>query len=71
MWVLVMLVCPSIAAPTCSLMAYNASFFEESALCLAEGSQKQSELAERGLASAAYCFDITVIGNNEHKSPNL
>lgn len=71
MWVLVMLVCPSIAAPSCSLMSYTGSFFEDSTLCLAEGHVKQSELAEKGLASAAYCFDITVIGNDEHKSPNL
>ena len=71
MWVLVMLVCPSIAAPTCSLMAYNGSMFEDSATCLVEGKIKQSELAERSLASAAYCFDITEIGNSKHKEPNL
>jgi hypothetical protein len=71
MWVLVILVCPSIAAPSCNLMAYNGSFFEDSTLCLAEGAKKQSELAANGLASAAYCFDITEIGNNKQEKPNL
>lgn len=71
MWVLVMLVCPSIAAPSCNLMAYNGSMFEDSTLCLMEGKVKQTELAARGLASAAYCFDITLIGNNPEEKPNL
>jgi hypothetical protein len=71
MWVLVMLVCTSIAAPSCSLHLYNASFFEDSVPCLAEGASMQATLAEKGLASAAYCFDITEIGKSEAETPNL
>ena len=66
-----MMVCPSIAAPSCSLHIYNPSFFEDSVPCLAEGASMQATLAESGLASAAYCFDITEIGKSEAKDPNL
>jgi hypothetical protein len=71
MWILVMMVCSSIAAPSCHLHMYNASFFEDSVPCLAEGASMQATLAESGLASAAYCFDITEIGKSEAKDPNL
>ena len=66
-----MLVCPSIAAPSCNLHIYNPSFFEDSEPCLAEGASMQATLAESGLASAAYCFDITEIGKSEAETPNL
>ena len=71
MWMLVILLCHTIAAPSCEVRLYNKTFFEDSVLCLAEGTATQSALAENGIAAAAYCFDVTVIGNNEQVAPNL
>ena len=71
MWVVVILACQSMMATSCNVGLYNKKFFEDLEVCAVESRAIQSSLAENGIASATYCFDITVIGNKEPVEPDL
>lgn len=69
MWVLTVLVCASVMAPSCEIKTYTGAFFQDAESCLMKGNEYLSDLSSRGLGGMAGCFDVTRIGQDEQEQP--
>ena len=71
MWILTVIVCTSIMAPSCEIKTYTGTFFDDAESCLAKGGEYLRELSMQGVGGRAGCFDVTQIGQKEQQPPNL